>query len=412
MPVPLLNRPTRSSATWGRAGAALVLVGAIAVTPAATSAPESAASAATAVRQGTLMSAVDRTKSESNAGIKQAMVEVGWDWVQPKSATAWNTAGLKEVRADVLAHRAAGRRVTLGFAVHETPAWAFTLPDARSIDNHGAKSGDLNVVFSQSVRNATAAYMRKVLAAVGPANIDRIRITSGGSYELLYPGESYSSYGRITAAGMPAQPKTGRPGTRSTKAQHHAWARWYVGGLANVANWQMSVANAAGFKGTYEILMPGSGVRPSAWSAATSRHLPDGLLGLGAAWYQIAPMLANKSRVNLHQSGVGDRSGSPSDNGCRSTDSATALGSRTADAWSSTRWVSYLAKRYGFAGVSGENPGYGDSVPTSWYRNPDGLAKSANTLARSCGFTVFYWAHSHRLWDGTLPIAKYATAAR
>ncbi len=174
----------------------------------------------------------------------------------------------------------------------------------------------------------------------------------------------------------------------------------------------MSVANAAGFKGTYEILMPGSGVRPSAWSAATSRHLPDGLLGLGAAWYQVAPMLANKSRVNLHQSGVGDRSGSPSDNGCRSTDRATALGSQAADAWSSTRWVSYLAKRYGFAGVSGENPGYGDSVPTSWYRNPNGLAKSANTLAKSCGFTVFYWAHSHRLWDGTLPMAKYATAAR
>ena len=279
MPVPLASRLTRSSAAWGRAGAALVLVGAVAATPAATSDPGSAASAATAVRQGTLMSAVDRTKSESNAGIKQAMVEVGWDWVQPKSATAWNTAGLKEVRADVLAHRAAGRRVTLGFAVHETPAWAFTLPDARSIDNHGARSGDLNVVFSQSVRNATAAYMRKVLAAVGPANIDRIRITSGGSYELLYPRESYFSYGRITAAGMPAQPRTGRPGTRSTKAQHHAWARWYVGGLANVANWQMSVANAAGFRGTYEILMPGSGVRPSAWSAATSRHLPDGLLG-------------------------------------------------------------------------------------------------------------------------------------
>jgi hypothetical protein len=28
--------------------------------------------------------------------------------------------------------------------------------------------------------------------------------------------------------------------------------------------------------------------------------------------------------------------------------------------------------------------------------------------ARSCGFTVFYWAHDVHLWDGTIPFSRYA----
>jgi len=33
---------------------------------------------------------------------------------------------------------------------------------------------------------------------------------------------------------------------------------------------------------------------------------------------------------------------------------------------------------------------------------------TALNLARTCGFTVFYWAHDVHLWDGTIPFSLYA----
>jgi hypothetical protein len=37
------------------------------------------------------------------------------------------------------------------------------------------------------------------------------------------------------------------------------------------------------------------------------------------------------------------------------------------------------------------------------------MMATALAQARSCGFTVFYWAHDIHLWDGTIPFTTYTT---
>ena len=49
----------------------------------------------------------------------------------------------------------------------------------------------------------------------------------------------------------------------------------------------------------------------------------------------------------------------------------------------------------------------------SFYANASsaGMMTSAIREARSCDFTVFYWAHDIDLWDRTVPFALYAKVA-
>jgi hypothetical protein len=81
------------------------------------------------------------------------------------------------------------------------------------------------------------------------------------------------------------------------------------------------------------------------------------------------------------------------------------------DSWSATRWITRIAHQYGLL-AGGENPGYGlPASLDSFYVNTSstGMMASALRQARSCGFTVFYWAHDVHLWDGTIPFTTYAT---
>ncbi len=400
-----VRRETRSRPA--RLGAVALGLAAASAVAGVTASP---AQAATGPRWGTLVSDTAHARTESAAGVKQAMVELDWSWLEPNK-DSWNTRALASVRQDVLAQRAAGRKVTLGLGIHFTPSWAYRLSSGRAVNGHGQRSDDLNVVYSWRVRQQVGQYIRKVVKEIGPANIDTIRITSGGNGELMFGDESYWSYGHIGITSLRnSQPAKGRPGTNATTAQHRAWARWYVGSLANVADFQMNKAQGAGFGGKFELIMPGSGVRPSNWDYQTRNHLPEGLLGLGVAWDKIAAQVHHRGRVYLHQSGVGDGSGASGEQQCQPGDGSAALTSPGLDNWSSTRWIAKVARTYHFAGVSGENPGYGDSVPTSFYRSPGGLFQTATSLARSCGFRAFYWAHDGRLWDGTASFSSYKAA--
>ncbi len=399
---PTALRTTRTAAVTVTAALASTLV-------VATGAP---ADAAPSPRWGTLVSSNAHARTEAAAGVTQAMVELDWSWIEPRNG-AWNSRALASYRRDVLTQKAAGRKVTLGLGIHFSPDWTYGLASARAVNEHGQRSEDLNTVYSWAVRRQMRQYITKVVRYIGPANIDTIRITSGGNGELMHGDDSYWASGHIGITALrTSQPAKGRPGTNATRAQHDAWARWYVKGLANVADDQMNTAHRARYRGSFELIMPGSGVRPSNWASQTGRHLPDGLLGLGVAWDKVAAQVHRRDKVYLHQSGVGDGSGAPGEQRCQPGDGGAALTSYRLDDWSSTRWLAKVARTYGFAGVSGENPGYGDSVPRSYYRDPNGLFRAATGLARSCGFRAFYWAHDDRLWDGTTPFAAYQVAIR
>lgn len=370
------------------------------------------AASASARDWGTLISSNGHAQTESNAGVRQAMVETSWEWLEPTHG-GWNTSRLDALKQDVLTQKAAGRQVTLGLGTHYTPQWAFDdLRNSRAVNRHGQECGDLNVVYSYDARQEIRSYISHVINWIGKDNIAAVRLTSGGNGELMWGsgGEGYCGFGYIGVKKLrDSKPSTGAPGTNATTAQHKAWAEWYVRSLADAADIQanqLRASNHLGWHGRIEYIMPGSGVRPSALDYAAQQGLPDGLLGLGVAWNIVADEISHRWKATLHQSGVGD--GTDNDRGCQSGDAGKSVGDSSLDSWSSTRWVAFLAGHYGYAGASGENPGYGDSVPTSYYSDPTGLVVAATNLAKSCDLNAFYWAHDDRLWDGTLPFTAYA----
>ena len=269
---------------------------------------------------GTLISQPGHTQAESNNGVKAAMVELEWDAVEPQHGV-WDNTQLNGWKQEVLAHKAAGRTVTLGLGTHYTPQWAFDdLRNTRGVDRYGNDCHDLNVVYSYDARQEIRDYIDHVMTYMGPGNIDAVRLTTGGNGELMMSDDTYCAFGYIGVTKLRnSQPSTGQPGTNATTAQHKAWADWYVRSIADAADIQaneLRASNHLGWHGRIEYIMPGSGVRPSAFTSYAQQGLPDGLLGLGVDWQIMADEISHRWHATLHQSGVGD--GTANNVGCQS----------------------------------------------------------------------------------------------
>ena len=367
------------------------------------------ADAADGPKWGTLVSQPGHARDEASAGVTQAMVELDWSQIEPRQGQ-WNDDALARYKDEVLAHRAAGRQVTIGLGTHFVPDWTFgAFRSSRGVDEHGNRCSMLNSVYSYDVRQGIRRYEKHVMRYIGRENIDAVRVTSGGNGELMFSDDSYCAFGHIGIGSLRrSQPDKGQPGTNASTAQHKAWADWYVKSLADAANFQIGELRnrAPRYYGHIELIMPGSGVRPSAFDYAAQQGLPDGLLGLGVAWDRVAHHVHRQWRISVHQSGVGD--GTDGNRGCQPGDVGKAIDDPALDSWSSTRWIAKVGDRWGYE-VTGENPGYGDSVSTSTYNDPNGLVEDATGLAKSCDLRVFYWAHDHNLWDGSgLAFRNYA----
>jgi hypothetical protein len=305
--------------------------------------------------------------------------------------------------------------VTLGLGMHYTPSWVTSLPDSTYVDEHGNVSGEADLVFSQRVRDAAATYFQHVSSVVDFSKLTSVRLTSGGDAEMLYPSASgYWAFspgaqnGSDQPRGMAPNPLPGWvPGTRGQSQTAMAqWLRWYVDGLDNVAAWQMAVLRDAGFAGQFQMITPGSGMRPDGVANLLSNNLPDSLAGVGAVWSIFYNDLPKVAGIEAYVSSVADGSGS--DDSCRSTDTSVAVTSATADSWSATRWIARLAAASGLP-IGGENPGYTDSMARH-YDDPSstGLMATSVRQVTSCGFSDFYWAHDERLWNGSVALSQYA----
>jgi hypothetical protein len=366
---------------------------------------------------GTLDTQPSTAWIEGQAGITMAMLELNWASFEPRPGVVCSSY-LATMRSCLQAYQAAGQRVTLGLGLQNPPSWVFSRPGSTYVDQNGDVSAEADFVFSQAVRSAAAAYLSLVAATIPLSAFWAVRLTSGGDGEMLYPpGGTYWAFntaaltGTGLAAGMTANPypnwRPGRPGL--SPAQIDRWVNWYVGGLANVTNWQMQTLSKLGFTGYYQTVTPGSGTRPGELAEDEQQNLADiETTGVGAVWDRYYSMLGDKTNVMAYISSVADRSG---DDDCgQDTDTSVPLTSGTMDSWSATRWITRIARQYGLA-VGGENPGYGlpDSLNSHYTStSATGMMASALRQARSCGFTVFYWAHDVHLWDGTIPFSRYA----
>ncbi len=366
---------------------------------------------------GTLDTQAGTAATEERAGVTMSMLELNWASFEPRPGVV-SGSYLATMKSELAAYHQAGQRVTLGLGLQDTPAWVFKLADSTYTDQDGKTSAEADFVFSQAVRSAATAYLSLVAASLPLSGFWAIRLTSGGNGEMLYPGGgTYWAFNQAAltgaglASGMTPNPdpdwRPGRPGL--TQAQIAQWVNWYVGGLDNVTNWQMSTLSGLGFTGYYETVTPGSGTRPDILARTMEANLPnDGTTGVGAVWDRYYAQLPNKAQVIAYISSVADGSGG--NDSCQPGDSSVSLTDAIMDSWSATRWISRIARQYGLP-VAGENPGYDMPVSlNSFYQNTaaTGMMTTAVRQARSCAFTAFYWAHDAQLWDGTIPFSEYA----
>jgi hypothetical protein len=369
---------------------------------------------------GTLGSHAPAAAAENAAGVRGATLELNWSEYEPSRGT-FSASYVAMIKERMRQFRSAGQELTLALGVHYSPDWVRGLPDAVAVDQHGERLTGIDMVFSQPVRDAAAAYFTRVDADLGVRNFAYVRLTSGGNAEMLYNTEgSYAAFssaaqnGPAMADGLARNPLPGwRPGERDVaRAKVREWADWYIGALANVTRWQTARFDAMGFTGTYQAITPGSGVRPDAYDRAVSRFLPDGLLGIGGAWQRYYASLAGTPRLMVYVSSLADGSGR--DDACGPGDRAVAVTDRQAGSWSAARWQSRLADEYGFR-KGGENPGYGDGVARGAHyadTSDRGMLAAAVRQAVDCGFDVFNFAHDDQLWQGPLTLADYAERIR
>ena len=378
-----------------------------------------AAHATTGPIWGTLDTEPGTAATEAANGVGMAMFEFDWATYEPKQGT-FSTSYMSSQLSLLHAYQAAGMKVTLELGLEDAPSWVRNLADGTFIDQKGNVASGDDLVFSAADRAAAATYLAKIASYMPMTDFSAIRLSSGnGDGEMLYPGSgTYYAFNpsALTGTGLPAgmtpnpDPKW-KPGTKGlTPAQITAWITWYIGGLDNVTNWEMQTLADLGFGGYYETVTPGSGTRPDQLVTDENSNLPnDGTTGVGAVWQLYYANLPNKTNVIAYISSVADNSGG--NDLCTATDDSQSLTSPALDAWSATRWITRIANQYGLL-VGGENPGYGDPASLdSFYTNTTstGMMATALAQARSCGFTVYYWAHDVHLWDGTIPFTTYAT---
>jgi hypothetical protein len=381
--------------------------------------PAVAEAATPSLSYGTLDTQPGNGAVEARDGIANAMFELNWASFEPTQGTL-SQSYLNTMQYYLRSFQAAGQKITLGLGLQNPPSWVYNLPDATYVDQNGNNSTEANFVYSQAVRTAATKFLTLVNASLPFSDFSVIRITSGGDGEMLYPGGgTYWAFdhaaltGDGLAAGMTPNPdpmwRPGNPGM--SQAQIAAWVSWYIGGLDNVTKWQIQTLNYLGFSGTYETVTPGSGTRPDYLAQTEQQWLPnDGTTGVGAVWNLYYAQLWNRNRIMAYISSVADQSGG--NDSCQPSDTTLPLTSATMDSWSATRWITRIADQYKMP-VGGENPGYGlpPSIDTFYVNtSPTGMMAAALRQARSCNFTLFYWAHDVHLWDGTIPFSVYVSS--
>ncbi len=383
-----------------------------AVTP--THAPRAAGSTpgtGTAPYLGTLGTYSANAATESDAGIELGMVELSWRSFEPTEGV-FDAAYARSIQHRIDAMQAAGMRITLGLGLHFTPAWAFDVRNSRFVNQYGATSAELDLVFNQELRDKADVYLDHVAATFGMSTFWAARVTSGGASEVLYPqGGAYWAFDANAQNGADLPPTMARnpfpgwrPGTPGlTAAQVSSWGTWYIAALDDTVDWQIQRLRRDGFTGYAQVVTPGLGISPDQFASAAAEDLPDGTLGVGAAWSVLYAGLPDKRDVTAYVSSVADSSGTGTDRMCSAGDDAVPLTSTTMEGWSATRWISRIADENGLT-KAGENPGYSSAAAAAAHytdTSSNGLMATSVQEATSCGFLGLYWAHDDQFWGAS-----------
>jgi hypothetical protein len=209
---------------------------------------------------GTLQSDPSRLKSNYDAGVRLAHVELDWSRYEPEEGQ-FDLSYINSIKDKIQKYRAAGVKVSLGHGIHYTPRWVLDLPGADYINQHGVSTKGPNIAFSQTVRGKAETYFRRVARDVG-TDFYSIRIeVDPYTGEMLYPdgdddaGHSNSLWaydpnaqgqGNDKPSDIAATPYPGwKPGMRTyqgrafTEDQVERWYNWYIEALVRAGDWQV-----------------------------------------------------------------------------------------------------------------------------------------------------------------------------
>jgi hypothetical protein len=365
---------------------------------------------------GVLFADPSLASQDHTAGIRLAIVSL--DWAQWEPAAAVFSASYQAAELGVVNQfRRLGDTVGINLALNNAPAWALAEPDSQLEDQYGRTSGTLNFEFSSAIQSLAATYVTSVVKALGLVQYYNL----GASYttETIYPTtetNQWWAFGPIAQGqqtGLPAgvgpNPMPGWiPGTTTwrskpvTRSQVQGWYNWYIGALASFISSEKALIERDGYGGYFQLNWPGDGVNPWVYNYRISNHLVAtshdsyDSMNAGAVYQVLLQDLPDLSRTVVNITSVGDGSGTPANNACQASDTAVDYATNsTIDSWSSTRWLSYLAKLHGMP-VMGESTGNNTAAQMS----------TDFVLTKDCGLIGLQWAFDYQLYGG-----KYATLA-
>jgi hypothetical protein len=395
------------SAVWLRICSAVTVLGLVG--PLVRTQPLQAAALQNVV-YGVLATNPSRFQADTQAGFRLSEIDVNWATAEPAN-NRFAASYFRAIKAQITKYHAAGWQIAISPGFQTPPSWLTDLRDGRLDDQYGPTSYP-NYEFSQAVQNATFAYVRKLVKALGP-DVTYYRDGFSEQGEMLIddtPNNAWYVFDRAAECEdlanlavancnpmpgwIPGSNYAGRPVTLKAAT---AFYDWYEGALQSLELGFIRTVRKAGFTGEFQLVMPGIGSSPMALKARLAAGLAPGpydtysTMNTGANWQSLLSNLRQRkvSGIVVDISSVGDGSGSPvPNNECAPGDSAVALAQADPwiSGWSDTRWITYLARRNGFA-VIGENPGNTDLQDL-----PPILG-----LVRSCGLLALQWA-----WDDQL----------
>jgi hypothetical protein len=349
----------------------------------------------------------DKADDEFTGGNRIGMYELFWDRAEGTNGT-FSSSYASTVAAHTATIRGAGLKLTVGLGLHYPPSWTSAIPNYRFVNESAGFSTQLNYVFNQQVRTRAEQYLSWINQKVGFANCWAVRITAGGDPELLYPPSGlwgYDPNAQGTGTDLPLTvgpcPWPGwTPGTGTT-TQAAEWYEWYMASLVDAANWQMRYIRSLGFTGWFEVLTPGSGVRPSGLATDIGNRLTGyaATTGVGAAWHKTYQHLVDRHGVVAYCSSMADNSGTVPNDVPDPADTAVAITSSSADGWSAYRWIKRLADEFTDGKNGGENPGRG-ALSDAFYLDTSSAGMMSKFLAQGVAGKALsmYWAHSEQLW--------------
>jgi hypothetical protein len=395
-----------------------------------------------------------RVAAERQAGIATVELPVAWDKFEPQSDT-YSPSYIDQLRAKIDVCHQAGLEIVLSPGLQYPPDWVRSLPGGTYLGQtgHAPKHGEIDVVFSQAVRQAVASYYQHLGTDIGFGSIAAIRLGTDSTGEFGYPGPNAAGgshefwafspaaqNGTGLATGLAPSPMPGWvPGQTQfnghpvTVADASKWFDWYTNSLVNAVTFQLDQLRGLGFGGRFELPIAGRGVLPQDLHSALQGRLdgradPDGAIERGlnypaqfTRFAQLDAQLRAKNRlqrIEIDFTGLDDdtavqaRTRTPPQDRCHAGDTTNLLARPGTDTWSAQRWTIANAQRVNLA-VIGENPGPPDAPNTGGSRRSDTSAQQlthAVSYARGCGLNRFLWAFEDELFtDGSgVDLNQYA----